>query len=56
MFTSSRTTPISVAEASPMWELWAQTTALESGPRQSSSRSRVSNMCRSRRFQLSREP
>jgi hypothetical protein len=45
--------PIIVADASPIWLLCAQTTAFALSPRCSITRFRVSNMCRSRRFQLS---
>jgi hypothetical protein len=56
MFSSSRTWPISVWAALPIWLLCAQTTAFDSGPFASRSWHKVSNMWVSRRFQLSAEP
>ena len=49
--------PAHVGErASPMWQLCAQTTALASGRDARAGAASVSNMCRSRRFQLSAPP
>ena len=42
--------PMAVAAALPTCELCAQTTAFASPPRAASSRTRVSNMCRSRKI------
>ena len=48
--------PMSVNAALPMWLLCAQTIALEFGPLASRIMFSVSNMCVSRKFQLSAEP
>lgn len=51
MFNSSRAVPMSVWRASPICELWAQTTAFASGPRALRTCRSVSNICVSRMFQ-----
>ena len=51
ILSSPRTAPMSVNRASPIWELWAQTTALDVGPLAARICLRVSIMWVSRKFQ-----